>query len=143
MGGCANVERLRAAYAGFARGDLPALLDVLDERIEWDASGALLHTGVYRGRQAVVEYLGRFGEVWDEFQLEAEEFLEMGPDLVIVHGRIRGRPNGGGDQIEAGFSHHVHMRGGRARRVQILLDPKIFRPGSTGGDTPPPDPSAR
>jgi ketosteroid isomerase-like protein len=143
MPGSPQIERVRTAYAGFAKGDLATLLEMLDERIEWDASGALLHTGIYRGRAGVLEYLGKFGDVWEEFQLVAEEFLEMGPDLVIVHGYVRGRPKGGGEVIEAGFSHHVHMLGGRARRMQIMLDAKNVRRGSSAAGRPPPDQSAR
>jgi len=71
-------DRLRTAYEGFGRRDMDAVLSVMDPDIEWDATDALAHTGVYHGHDGVTEYIGSLSEAWTEFHLNPEQFTESG-----------------------------------------------------------------
>src|SRR4051794_7944676 len=44
-------DRLRTAYEGFGHRDIDAVLSVMDRDIEWDATDALAHTGIYQGHE--------------------------------------------------------------------------------------------
>lgn len=44
-------ELIRGLYAAFGRGEVPAVLAMLDEDIEWHAPANLPHGGDFRGRE--------------------------------------------------------------------------------------------
>lgn len=117
-----EMEDLRAAYEAFGRGDVPALLEHLSPEIDWDATKAIAHTGRFRGHEGVKEYLSTLSGTWEDFRLEAEEFVKGGEGHAVVLGKISGRLSGQEQAIEARFAHVVSMRGGKVVRLQILLD---------------------
>ena len=73
------------------------------------------------GRDAVLAYIQRFEEPWDDYELEAEEFIDAG-DRVVVTVHIKGRGKGSGVEIDA-RSHQVHtLRDGKLVRMDEYLD---------------------
>jgi uncharacterized protein len=118
-----NIEMLRRAYEGFARKDLAAVLSAMSPDIEWDATDAIAHTGVYKGHEGVLEYLRELTGVWAEFELEPDEFLEAADGRnVIVTGVTRGRLAESGEQVEARFAHIGEVKDGKIVKVKICLD---------------------
>jgi ketosteroid isomerase-like protein len=117
-------HRLRTAYDGFGRGDIDAVLAEMDSGIEWDASDALAHTGVYHGHEGVREYIEGLSSAWDEFQLSAEQFTESGDGAhVMVLGSVRGKLAAGGQEIEARFAHVLQLdEQGKVTRLKVCLD---------------------
>jgi ketosteroid isomerase-like protein len=117
-----EMDNLRAAYDAFGRGDIDALLGRLSPTIDWDATKAIAHTGRFRGHEGVREYVSTLAGTWEDFRLEAEEFVKGGEGHAVVLGKISGRLAGQPQEIEARFAHVVSMRGGKVVRLQILLD---------------------
>jgi ketosteroid isomerase-like protein len=117
-------DRLRTAYDGFGRGDIDAVLAVMASGIEWDASDALAHTGVYHGHEGVREYIESLSSAWDEFHLSAEQFTESGDGAhVMVLGGVRGTLAAGGQEVEARFAHVLQLdEQGRVARLKVCLD---------------------
>jgi hypothetical protein len=117
-------DRLRTAYEGFGRGDIDAVLSVMDPDIEWDATDALAHTGVYHGHEGVTEYIGSLSGVWEEFDLKPEQFTESGDGAhVMVLGSVRGRLAANGQEVEARFAHVLQLDDdARVRRLKVCLD---------------------
>jgi ketosteroid isomerase-like protein len=117
-------DRLRAAYEGFGRRDMDAVLSVMDPEIEWDASDALAHTGVYHGHAGVTEYIGSLSEAWEEFHLFPEQFSESGHGQhVMVLGSVKGRLAVDGEEVEARFAHVLQLDDqGRVTRLKVCLD---------------------
>jgi ketosteroid isomerase-like protein len=91
--------------------------------VEWDASDALAHTGVYHGHEGVAEYIQGLAGVWDEFELEPDQFVEAadGRNIMIL-GVTRGRLVGTGEQVEARFAHIGEVKAGKIVRLKICLD---------------------
>jgi uncharacterized protein len=116
-------DRLRSAYDGFGRGDIDAVLDVMDPDIEWDASDALAHTGVFRGHAGVTEYIQSLSSAWDEYYLYPEQFSESGDGAhVMVLGSVKGKLADGQD-VEARFAHVLQIDdAGRVTRLKVCLD---------------------
>src|SRR4029453_6620231 len=58
---------IQAAYAAFGRGDIPALLELLDDDIEWTFHGSigLAYMGTVRGKAAVARWFGHVAELDD------------------------------------------------------------------------------
>ena len=89
-----NLEIVRDMYAAFGRRDIPALLEHLDEYIEWEAViGAAPHVptaGKRVGKNMVQEFFRILNEAVTFDVFEAEEFVAQG-DEVVVLGRYTGR----------------------------------------------------
>ncbi len=90
-----NVNIMRQGYDAFNRGDIEAVMGLLDPEIEWqepDVEGSPVR-GTHHGPQAVANNVfGSVPEHWDEFQAVAEEFLDAGDRVVVLgHFRVRAR----------------------------------------------------
>lgn len=117
-------DRLRTAYEGFGRRDFDAILSVMDPDIEWDASDALAHTGVYSGHAGVTEYIETLSSAWEEYELHPEVFSESGGGAhVMVLGSVRGRLASDGQDVEARFAHVLQLDdSGKVTRLKVCLD---------------------
>jgi ketosteroid isomerase-like protein len=116
-------DRLRTAYEGFGRRDLQAVLSVMDPEIEWDATDALAHTGFYQGHEGVTEYIESLTGVWEEFNLNPEQFTESGDGAhVMVLGNVKGRLAATGQDVEARFAHVLQLDDGQVTRLKVCLD---------------------
>ena len=115
-------DRLRTAYEGFARRDMEAVLSVMDPDIEWDATDALAHTGMYQGHDGVTEYIDSLSGVWDEFHLNPEQFTESSDGRhVMVLGVVRGKLVSG-QEVDARFAHVLQVDDGKVSRLKVCLD---------------------
>jgi ketosteroid isomerase-like protein len=116
-------DRLRTAYEGFGRRDMDAVLSVMDTEIEFDATDALAHTGVFHGHEGVTEYIAGLSGAWDEYQLNPEQFTESGDGAhVMVLGTVRGRLAANGQDVEARFAHVLQVDDGQVTRLKVCLD---------------------
>jgi ketosteroid isomerase-like protein len=84
----------KQGYAAFGRRDIPALLDLLADDVEWKflaspATGTP-YGGSFQGKQQVAEFFGKLAEADEILEFEPREFLE-GPGHVTVLGRTKGR----------------------------------------------------
>ena len=82
-----NKQIIQGAYQAFGEGDIPKVLAVMDDKIEWtEAEGFPLH-GTYVGPQAVVEgVFMRTGEmIGDEFTVTPTRFVAE-DDTVVATG---------------------------------------------------------
>jgi len=81
-------------YAAFGRRDIPALLELLADDVEWSFLGSpetgTPFGGTFKGKQQVAEFFGKLSQSDEILEFEPREFLE-GPDHVTVLGRTRGR----------------------------------------------------
>jgi uncharacterized protein len=88
MGEQQNTEIVRQAYAAFGRGDIPALLDLLDDDIEWHpVIGAAPHVptaGKRDGKQAVAEFFRILSQTVEFSRFEPREFIAQGDQVVIL-----------------------------------------------------------
>jgi ketosteroid isomerase-like protein len=117
-------DRLRAAYEGFGRRDLETVLSVMDADIEWDATDALAHTGVFHGHDGVADYINGISGAWEEFHLDPEQFTESGDGAhVLVLGGVKGKLAANGQHVEARFAHVLQLdERGHVTRLKVCLD---------------------
>jgi ketosteroid isomerase-like protein len=90
-----NVDVIRKAFDAFNRGDIPAVVGVLHQEVDWHNPDAPYPPpaggGTQRGPDNVVAAIfGPVPETWDGFQAVGERFLDAG-DHVVVTGRFIGR----------------------------------------------------
>jgi uncharacterized protein len=128
-----NVGIIRGMYDAFARGDIPAVLDVFDPDIEWREAENFLYAdrNPYIGPAAILEgVFARLGNEWEGFAATPESLLDAG-DAVVTQGYYTGVYKSTGKSVRAQFAHVLTMRGGKAIRFQQYTDTKQFAEAAT------------
>ena len=110
-----NVAILRSGYDAFGRGDIPAVLELLDPEIEWTVPDTVGPGSPYNGPEAVAGFFGSLQHTWLELYVEPDELIQIGDDRVLVLGHIQGRVENGAS-AEIPFAHLWRLRDGRAVR---------------------------
>ena len=77
--------------------------------------------GGYRGREGVEKFAADTRENWEELQIIAGEFRDLG-DRVLVLGRMKGRGKGSGVPVDQPFATILDFRGDRISRSRVYLD---------------------
>jgi ketosteroid isomerase-like protein len=110
----ANVQIIRQLYDAFLRRDVVALLDGMDEDVEWriDGPAEIPFTGTARGHGEVARVLQKsFATVQDQ-QPEVRQVCAEG-DTVTVHGFERGTHKPTGNPYETSWVHVFTLRDGK------------------------------
>jgi ketosteroid isomerase-like protein len=116
-----NVELARRGYEAFARGDLDAALDMMDPDIEAHNPPEVPEVAVHRGREAVRRDWEQAMDLFDDFWIEVERFLDAG-DQLVVYLCYRGRSRGSHAEVDAPMAHVLTFRNGRVVRLKQYLD---------------------
>ena len=123
-----NVQVVRGIYEAFAEGDVPAVLEKMDQSIEWNEAENYIYAdrNPYVGPQAVLEgVFTRLGSDWEGYTVAPEEFLDAG-DRVVVLGTYSGMYKATGKEVRAQFAHVWGVREGRVESFQQYTDTKQF-----------------
>ena len=119
-----NIALAQSGYAAFGRGDIPALLAMLDANIEWKTPGTsdLPTAGTRRGQAAVGEFFRVINELIEFEQFEPRTFLTDG-DRVVVLGVDRFKVKGGsGRSVDESWCHIFTIRDGKIVAFEEILD---------------------
>ena len=118
-----DVAIMRAAYEAFNRADVPAVLQALDEQIEWvEPGGGNAPRGTFRGASSVAsDVFAVVGQHFDEFQAQPETFIDAVNGRLVVTGRFHGRSKSG-QALDTPFAHVWQMSSGRAARFENCVD---------------------
>ncbi|RZT87689.1 hypothetical protein EV383_4615 [Pseudonocardia sediminis] len=100
----------RDAYDAFARGDVPALLAMLDPDVVWRAPEGVPWGGEHRGTDQVREFFAALAGAVDEAAIDLARILPAGTDRVLVEGVERYRI--GPTRVDLPFAHVARWRAG-------------------------------
>ena len=117
----ASREVVDRAYAAFGRGDIPAIIELLYDDVEWSSPGTLPQGGGFRGKDGVLEFFQGVGAAWDSLEIETENVDELGDGRVVGVVRGSGALRGGGP-AEYGAVHLFTVQGGKITRFRELVD---------------------
>ena len=118
-----NIQTAKAGYAAFLRGDIPGILALLDESIEWvtpEVAG-MPGSGTKRGHSGVVEFFQAVKEVWDFEAFEPRDYIASG-DLVAAVGYYRAKARKTGAVAEASWVMVWRFRAGKCVHFQEYTD---------------------
>ena len=118
-----NTQRVMDAYAAFGRGDIPAVLAILADDIEWVVPGPsdVPTAGTYKGKQAVGAWFGAIHENLEFQVFEPREFIAQGDRVVsLAYVEATTRRNGG--KIVNHEAHVWTFRDGKVARFQLYED---------------------
>lgn len=111
-----NVEIVKRGFEAYVRGDLAAATANHSDDVVFNPT----EETPIRGREAVLSYIRRWEEPWDDYELQVEEYLDAGESVVVtIHVKARGA--GSGIEVDA-RSHQVHtLRDGKLVRMDEYL----------------------
>ncbi len=108
-----NVETVKAIFDLLNQGKIDQALELLPPDGVYDFSRSINPdaAGIYRGRDEIRAFLGRVMEAWDKIEYVAEEYIEVGDDVIRVGG-IRARGAGSGVEVVGKGAQLWHFRDG-------------------------------
>jgi uncharacterized protein len=115
---------VRGAYEAFARGDIPAVLAVFDENVEWHEAEHIPYWpgGPFIGLQAVLDgVIARIPQDYDGFTIDVRRIVGCG-DTVLVEARYRATVRATGKPLDAQVAHVWDLRDGKLVHWQQYSD---------------------
>ena len=115
-----DVDVVRAVYAAFARRDVEAALEHLDDDVEFVPAGTASLVGraaPYTGHDGVREYFADAARVWADLTLHADDF-RASVGGVVVFGRIEGVVALTGERFQASAVWVWRVRDGKATSMR-------------------------
>ena len=96
----ASSESIRRVYDAFNRRDWDSVFALLADDFTWtfDPQGFL--TGTYSGGPEIRRAVEEFVDVWDDFRVEIDGFVDLDANHIGVDGRVVGRGKGSDLPIE-------------------------------------------
>ena len=122
-----NIQIAQKAYADFGRGDISALLNAVDEKVEW-VTPDIGHApgGTYRGRAEVARFFQQVGETWEFRAFEPREYIASG-DQVAVLGSYAFTSRATGRSASCDWAMVWKMRDGKVVHFQEYVDTAVLR----------------
>jgi uncharacterized protein len=119
-----NLDPVRALYAAFAKGDMPAALATMANDIVWNEAENYPYAdrNPYIGPQAVLMgVFARIGADWEGFSANSEEMIDGGERIVSL-GHYTGVSKATGKSMRAQFAHVFSVKNGKITSFQQYAD---------------------
>jgi ketosteroid isomerase-like protein len=109
-----NVELIRRSFLAWAEtGELD--LSLLDDDVEVHDHD-ILDASEYRGREGFARWFENWGEVFPEFEVQPEEFIDAGERVVVVL-RMVAKGRGSSATVERRDAIVYELFEGKVRRI--------------------------
>ena len=114
-----TIELVKVMYAGWERGDIPAIVDMCDPEIVIVQPPEIPDSKSYRGHQGVYEALDDWPKQWDEFEAKLGETFDLDDRHVISQCRQSVSARGMSMEQDVFFLHTFD--GGKQVRLDMFL----------------------
>ncbi len=115
-----NAALIAAGYEAFARGDVPAVLELFAEDISWRIPGRNPLAGVYTGHHEVLDFFGLLGQLSNgTFRLEIHNVL--GDDSADVAALTTEHAERNGVTSAVASVHVWRVENGKATRFEAYM----------------------
>jgi uncharacterized protein len=122
-----NVDVVRRCYEAVGRDDVPAVLDLLTDDVEWTLQGppAIPFAGTRRGHEGVAGFFSLVRETLKFLQFEIREFVAQG-DTVIVLGHEHNLITPTGRRFHQEWAHVYGLRNGKIAAFRAFEDTAAY-----------------
>jgi ketosteroid isomerase-like protein len=120
-----NVDLVRRGYDHFlATGEL--LEETTDADFVWDMSTFRdwPDQKAYEGIDGARRFLREWGETWDDWKIEVEEYLDAGGDEVVTILRQSGSAKSSGLRVDMDLAQVWTVRAGKQVRMRMYASPE-------------------
>ncbi len=122
-----NLDLIRGTYEAFGQGDIPSVLGVMDDNIEWYEAEGFPYGGIYNGPDAVLNnVLMKLGSEWEGFQAVPEEYVDGG-DTIVALGHYSGTYKETGKSMRVPMAHVWKIRDGKAYEFRQYTDTELVQ----------------
>ncbi len=94
MSDAQNTQMVKDAYAAFLRGDVPAILNMLDDNVQWQAvigaEGVMKSAGLRKGRAAIGGFFNDVASTVAFDRFEPREYVAEN-NIVVALGHYSGK----------------------------------------------------
>lgn len=113
----AAITVVQQAYEAFGRGDVPAILSLVADEVDWEfvASANLAYAGWRRNREEVAEFFADIRRADDIHAFEPREFIEAGEHVTVL-GWGKSTALDTGKQFESEWVHVFTVKNGKISR---------------------------
>jgi ketosteroid isomerase-like protein len=112
-----NVEVVRLLNAAFNRGDIEAALTFFDPAAVWHSRADEPDTGDYHGSDGIRQMAHMWVGMFDDFQLELDEYEVAGDQHVVASGSLSGRGRESGAEVREAYAWVIRLRSGAVVEV--------------------------
>ncbi|OYW62039.1 MAG: DUF4440 domain-containing protein [Rhizobiales bacterium 24-66-13] len=118
----ANLDLIRATYAGTSEENGRNLLAALAPDASWTEAEGFPYAGTYIGPDAIIAgVFRRLGTEWTGYRAEVHTFLEDG-DRVAAFGVYSGTYTATGKSMRAAFAHLYEVKNGKIATMTQYVD---------------------
>jgi ketosteroid isomerase-like protein len=114
--------RIAEGVAAFNRGDLDGMLAPIHPEIRFEPLRAVLDGTVYEGHAGFRRWLSDMAEDWEDFDLELHDVRELGPERLLVEGRLHARARASGVEMDGPAVWLCDLRDGLIVRLRFYKD---------------------
>ncbi|NOT60293.1 MAG: nuclear transport factor 2 family protein [Acidobacteria bacterium] len=118
-----NVQVIQTAFACFAQGDVPGILNTLTDDVTWHVAPVenAAYTGTRHGKAGAAEFFSMMAAAEDTLKFEPREFIAQ-DDKVVVVGHYEGRAKATGRTYETYFVHVFTLQAGKINSFREYTD---------------------
>jgi uncharacterized protein len=113
-----NAEVVRRVIEAWNRNEQERVIRFLDPDVIFDATRRVINPKTYAGIEGMRAMLADRDDVWEEFRLDPDEFVDAG-DRVVVIGLWVGKGKGSGVEVKQPIAHVFTLRNGRVVRCEL------------------------
>jgi hypothetical protein len=122
MGVQENVQLVKNGFAAFNRGDIPGLVALMSDDVEWHSPGAGLPlSGTHRGHNGVSNFFRTLARELDIQDFQPREFIGEG-DRVLVIGWERAKVKATNRTVELDWIMSFTVRNGKITQYRQYTD---------------------
>jgi hypothetical protein len=122
-----NTQVIDQLYDAFATGDMPTVLSLMDQKVEWNEaeSNSLSDGNPYIGPEAVLNgVFARIGGLYESFLVTDVELHEMNNNKVLATLRYKIKAKNGGEEFDVQVAHLWTLTDGKITAFQQYADTK-------------------
>jgi uncharacterized protein len=131
-----NIAAIKRAYEAYKRGDIHAVLAIMDEEVHWTTPGLrnlIPFAGQFKGRAAVMKCFEAIEANEIELAFEPREFVAEG-DSVVVFVHYWGHARATGRTYEGEGVHFYQLRNGKVVSFREFFDSTLMASAYRLGD---------
>ncbi|MBX2998893.1 MAG: nuclear transport factor 2 family protein [Caldilineaceae bacterium] len=119
-----QVQVVQELYAAFGRADMPTILNLLDEEVDWHFVGKpqdVPFAGPRHGHAQMIDFFVTVDETCDVLEFGPHEVIPLG-EHVLALGREQARVKATGRIFETDWAHLFTVRRGKIVRLREFYD---------------------
>lgn len=123
-----NMQVVQDLYAAFGRGDVPGILELLAEDVDWYFNGRpedIPFAGRWQGREGMIGFFQTVGETCEVLSFGPNEVIALGEHVLSLgHERVRVRATG--QEFETEWAHLFSVASGQVVRLREFYDTAVM-----------------